>query len=489
MVTSNLAYKAEIAPGADSAINSNPLKWCSVSLSEVVSRGKRLEASVFDVEAVHAHSILTNGKYPAVNLIGDNGPVECAYYGGRLKRRYVSKDEMGAVGFLGSSEMLDCKPEPVKFMINDDKVKDIRIKKNTILISRSGTVGNVTYVGDTLSNFLVSEHAIRMECKEYAGYVYTFLKSKIGKQMICSTQYGAVVQEIEPEHLATVPIPDAPAELKRKIHNLIIRSFELRDESNKLIDQATTLLVEELQLPKVSAFDVNLYNKEASVDTFSVKLSNVAGRFDASYHVPIVDAIIKHLQKYAMEVTTVGDTRISKEVVLPGRFKRVYVDEGYGRVLIGGKQLHELDPSGKKYLSTTKHDRILDKLEVHENTTLITRSGTIGKVALVPRHWEHWVPSDHIIRVIPASKGIAGYLYIYLMSDYGSRLITRFTYGSVVDEIDDDHVRAIPVPLLKSCELQQQINDLALVANQKRFEAYQLEQEALRIMDAEVIYA
>ena len=239
----------------------------------------------------------------------------------------------------------------------------------------------------------------------------------------------------------------------------------------------------------MSAFDVNLYNKEASVDTFSVKLSNVAGRFDASYHVPIVDAIIKHLQKYAMEVTTVGDTRISKEVVLPGRFKRVYVDEGYGRVLIGGKQLHELDPSGKKYLSTTKHDRILDKLEVHENTTLITRSGTIGKVALVPRHWEHWVPSDHIIRVIPASKGIAGYLYIYLMSDYGSRLITRFTYGSVVDEIDDDHVRAIPVPLLKSCELQQQINDLALVANQKRFEAYQLEQEALRIMDAEVIYA
>lgn len=69
MVTSNLAYKAEIAPGADSAINSNPLKWCSVSLSEVVSRGKRLEASVFDVEAVHAHSILTNGKYPAVNLV------------------------------------------------------------------------------------------------------------------------------------------------------------------------------------------------------------------------------------------------------------------------------------------------------------------------------------------------------------------------------------------------------------------------------------
>ena len=59
----------------------------------------------------------------------------------------------------------------------------------------------------------------------------------------------------------------------------------------------------------------------------------------------------------------------------------------------------------------------------------------------------------------------------------------------MVDEIDDNHVRAIPVPILKNHDVQKQINDLALEANQKRYEAYQLEQEALRIMDAEVIYA
>ena len=149
----------------------------------------------------------------------------------------------------------------------------------------------------------------------------------------------------------------------------------------------------------------------------NVKLSDLAGRLDASYHVPIVDAIIEHLKRYAEEVTTVGDPRISREVILPGRFKRVYVNEGYGRVLIGGKQLSELDPSSKKYLSTAKHDKMLKKLEVHEGTTLITRSGTIGKIAIVPKHWEHYIPSDHIIRVIPANKDIAGYLNIFLASD------------------------------------------------------------------------
>lgn len=203
----------------------------------------------------------------------------------------------------------------------------------------------------------------------------------------------------------------------------------------------------------------------------------------------IVGAIIEHLKRYAEEVTTVGDPRISREVILPGRFKRVYVDEGYGRVLIGGKQLSELDPSSKKYLSTAKHDKMLKKLEVHEGTTLITRSGTIGKITIVPKHWEHYIPSDHIIRVIPANKDIAGYLNIFLASDYGKVLITRFTYGSVVDEIDDNHVRQIAIPLLKNHTVQKKINDLALEANEKRYQAYLLEQEALQIMDRDVIYA
>ena len=490
MVTSNLAFKEKNSIEPEVIVNESPVKWCAVALSDVVARGKRLEASVFDVEAKQAYMLLTHGKYPAVNLISKNGPVEKAYYGGRLKRHYVDETEPGAVGFLGSSEMLDCKPEPVKFMLNDVKTADVRVKQGVVLISRSGTIGNVTYVGNTLSKFFVSEHAIRIECKDFPGYVYAFLKTKIGKLIVCSTQYGAVIQEIEPEHLATVPIPDAPTMLKKKIHDLIVRSYELRDESNDLIDQATALLIDELKLPDIDAFDVGLYKKAASVDTFSVKLSNMSGRLDASYHVPIVDAIIEHLKRYAEEVTTVGDPRISREVILPGRFKRVYVDEGYGRVFIGGKQLYELDPTNKKYLSNVHHgDRISRQLELHENMTLITCSGTIGKVALVGKHWENWTANQHIIRILPASEDIAGYLNIFLASDYGKVLITRFTYGSVVDEIDDNHVRQIAIPLLKNHTIQKKINDLALEANEKRYQAYLLEQEALQIMDKDVIYA
>ena len=489
MVTSNLAFKEKNSIEPEVVVNESPVKWCAVALSDVVARGKRLEASVFDVEAKQAYMLLTHGKYPAVNLISKNGPVEKAHYGGRLKRHYVDETEPGAVGFLGSSEMLDCKPEPVKFMLNYVKTADVRVKQGVVLISRSGTIGNVTYVGNTLSKFFVSEHAIRIECKDFPGYVYAFLKTKIGKLIVCSTQYGAVIQEIEPEHLATVPIPDAPTMLKKKIHDLIVRSYELRDESNDLIDQATALLIGELKLPDIAAFDVGLYKKAASVDTFSVKLSNMSGRLDASYHVPIVDAIIEHLRQHAEEVTTVGDPRISREVILPGRFKRVYVDEGYGVPFFGGRSIGELDPSDKKYLSFSQHDKkIKDELTIHAGMILVTCSGTIGKIAMVPKHWDKWAMTHDIIRFVPVET-ISGYAFIWLQSEYAAKLINSFAYGSVVRHIEKEHINRLPIPLLKNHEVQKKINDLALEANEKRYQAYLLEQEALQIMDKDVIYA
>ena len=65
----------------------------------------------------------------------------------------------------------------------------------------------------------------------------------------------------------------------------------------------------------------------------------------------------------------------------------------------------------------------------------------------------------------------------------------RQTYGSVVDMIDNNSLASVESPLLKNKDVQVKINDLALEANKKRDEAYLLEQEALKIMDEEVIYA
>lgn len=461
------------------------LKYCSVKLSDAIARGNRIDASAFDVDAMRMRELVEKCQFGVRHL---GTLLDDVYYGARLKRHYVEPVRDDVIGLLGSSEMLDCYPQPVKFMVEDAANADFRVKNGTVLVSRSGTIGNVTFVSKTLEKYLVSEHSIRLECKEFPGYVYAYLRTAVGKALVKSNTFGAVVNQIEPEHMKQVLVPNAPIDIQEQVNELVMRSYALRDESNDLVDEATALMVDALSLPPIHELDCDLYRKDAGVDTFSVKLSDMSGRADASYHVPVVEAIIEHLQRHAGEMTTVGDTRISKEVILPGRFKRVYVEEGHGVTFIGGKQLWEIDPANKKFLSNVKHgDLISETLMLHEGMTLITCSGTIGKVAMVPKHWEGWAANQHIIRVAPANDGISGYLNVFLASDYGRELIRRYTYGSVIDEITDDHVRSIPVPLLADADAQREINDLMLQANAKRFEAYELEQEAIRIVNEDVL--
>lgn len=269
----------------------------------------------------------------------------------------------------------------------------------------------------------------------------------------------------------------------------IVQSFDLRDESNELIDEATNLLIKELKLPSISELKKSSAKSFANVNAFSVKLSNLAGRVDASYHLPIVDKIVEHLKKYAKEVTTIGDTRISSDVVLPGRFKRVYVNSEYGVKFIGGKEMKQLDPSSEKYISKKAHAKQLEgALGIKEYSILTPARGSLGEVVMPCKHFYNWAISDNMMQILSNSK-ICGYLYIFLNSEYGKILIQRFTYGGVVDAIEPWHIQQVQIPLLKNQDIQNKINDLALEANQKRYEAYMLEQEALKIMNEKVIYA
>lgn len=471
------------------------LNWSTVSLSEVVQRNKRLEASVFDIEGKHAREILKKCKYKLLPLYSqDNkGLFQFAHDAFRFSRKYVSKKY--GISFLGGSDILNINSKrSCKYLSLKTKGLDIlRVKPKTLLITSYGTLGNVMLTTDYWGDCTVSENMIQILCspdrENDIGYIYAFLKTKMGKLLITTNETGSTVSYMKPSDLKYVLVPNPPALIKTNIHKLIMDSFKLRDVSNELIDKAEKLLISELDLPPIEKIKPKYFEEKLDFRNYSVKLSQIDNRIDSSYHVPIVDAILKYLKRNAEEVTILGDNRISEKIILPGRFKRIYVEEGQGVVFFGGKQIYELDPSNKKYLSLTHHSkRIKEELILEENTILITCSGTIGKVNIVPKHWDGWTANQHIIRVIPANNSIAGYIYCWLSTDYGYELIKRFTYGSVVDEINDNHVSQVQIPLLKNKQTQRQINDLVLETNQKRYDAYLLEQKAIKMVSDLVIH-
>ena len=474
----------------DQETQSPDFKWTTVNLQEVFETSYRLEAKVYGTEGRQARQDLGRCKWGIVRL-GDK-LIEEVFYLGRFKRIYV--EEKNGVPFILPSQMTEVYPRATKFIspTTNIDIESTKVERGQVLLTRSGTIGVVSYVSKTLENQSLSDDVIRIKATEYPGYIYTYLKSKIGRLLVETNNYGAVVKHIEPEHLNAIPIPNPPDAFKREIHDLIEDSFKLRDESNELLDAAQILLKDALALPSIEILheQAKRFDATMGVLNYSMPSSKVLDRLDGSYYVPVVEVIEQHITKTAREIVKVGNSQISQSVILPGRFKRVYVEEDNGVVFFGGKQLYELDPSNKKYLSLNQHGaRIKGELTLSENITLITRSGTVGKVAIVPEHWKGWIPNEHIIRVVPRDDKIAGYLYAWLSSDYAYPLITRYTYGAVVDEINDGQVSEISVPLLRDENVQQEINDTVLEANRKRTEAYNLEQEALRVLDEKVISA
>ena len=254
---------------------STGLKWNAVGVREVFEQDYRLEASVYSNDGRQARRDLEQCKWDVVHL-GDEF-IEEAFYLGRFKRIYV--EEKDGVPFILPSQITEVYPKASKFISPTTNIdlKSTRVKKGQVLLTRSGTIGVVSYVSKTLENQSISDDVIRIETRPYPGYVYTYLKSKIGRLLIETNNYGAVIKHIEPQHLNHIPIPNPPPILKQTIHNLIEDSFKLRDESNELMDEAQALLKEALQLPDVEELQADQADQKAGVFHYSGDIVKCCG--------------------------------------------------------------------------------------------------------------------------------------------------------------------------------------------------------------------
>lgn len=463
--------------------DSKTLEWSSLSIREVLQDGFRLDASVYNAEGVRVRHLLSQSNWPSINLGGENGLATISYPG-RFKRIFLKHSDFP---IFRPSQITDLRPRADLYLSDKTptNLDALRVKYGQILMTRSGTIGKCTLVTSSYNNAIFSDDLLRIDFKNPidSGYTYAFLQSEIGRTLITTNNYGAVIQHVEPLHLDNIKIPNPDLSVKKEISELVYSSFEKRDEANRLIDQAEHILKKALNLPDMVSFE-----NVSSADIHSISVHKLQDRFEATYHRSEINSLIQHLKSQDATMSSVKDDDISQSLILPGRFKRVYVEEGQGIVFFGGKQIYELDPSNKKYLSRSLHStRISEQLTLKENMVLVTCSGTIGKVQIAPKHWDGWTANQHILRIVPANIDIAGYLYLWLQSEYGEALIKRFSYGAVVDELDDTQLGEVLVPILNDKNKVAHINQLVLDANKLRYEAYKNEQKAIEILYSSIL--
>ena len=160
MVKNNLAYSVGVDDDKSIEIAGAPVKYCTVALSDVIARGKRLEASVFDVEAKQARSVVEHGKYPVRMLGGDNG-FSSSYVCGRFKRIWVEQSDLP---IFQPSSITDVYPSPDGYLSHktNTNIDALRVHKGQVLMTCSGTIGKLSYVSNTLDGQIFSHDLLRM---------------------------------------------------------------------------------------------------------------------------------------------------------------------------------------------------------------------------------------------------------------------------------------------------------------------------------------
>ena len=97
--------------------------------------------------------------------------------------------------------------------------------------------------------------------------------------------------------------------------------------------------------------------------------------------------------------------------------------------------------------ASPKQLRDFDVVTVHEGDILLTRSGTIGRLAYVTDVMAGQIVSDDMIRVRIKSDKLRAYVIAFLLSANASDQMLRNEYGSIQQHLEPAHVKDLLVPV------------------------------------------
>jgi len=153
------------------------------------------------------------------------------------------------------------------------------------------------------------------------------------------------------------------------------------------------------------------------------------------------------------------------------RFSRSYVnDPVLGVPFLGSTDILDADLTYLPFLSKRQVAQC-PELVVKEGWTLITCSGTIGRMAYARSEMGGMAGSQHFMRIVPDTDEVRpGYLFSFLSSRFGVPLIVGGTYGAIIQHIEPEHISNLPVPLAPD-DVQKAAHELVTEAAELRTRA------------------
>ncbi len=343
------------------------------------------------------------------------------------------------------------------------------VKPRTVLLTMSGSAGNVAFAHDNWEYPINSNQDIaKISCSENINpyYLYSFLITDYGFNQIQRQLVGSVQQHIFLWQIEKLFVPDLEKSFQLLVEKVVKAVNTTLEKSRSLYGDAEDFLLSELGLK-----DWQPTEETVAVKSFAESFLS-SSRLDAEYYQPKFDQIINRLTE------KVKLTELNNLLVLNQRGKQPkYIEDLEKHELalpvINSKHVRE----GEVILTDNRYaypSEANNSLRIQSDDVLIngTGVGTIGRCA--PYLYESEALPDNHVTILRTNALDPVYLSIYLNSIIGKLQVEKHFKGSsgqielYPNEISQFLVWDAPKPI------QQEIRSKVELSHKKRERSSQL---------------
>jgi Type I restriction modification DNA specificity domain len=458
-----------------------------VMASWMESNGRRLDCNPYLSGGFEARVLLErlNAEKQPLKEVTQGG-MKGIFNGPRFSRHYVNDPKHG-VPFLGSTDILAADLSGLS-MISKKQVKahpELLIDEGWTLITCSGTIGRMVFSRADMKGMTGSQHFMRIiadRTKIPPGYLYAYLSSRFGVSLIASGTYGSIIQHLEPNHIADLPVPRLGDSIESEVHNLMVEAARLRTEYQTQVRSATHQLFASVGLKDITAAE---WHEMESTLGFTHILNSASSMRALNFN-PRFQNISQSLS--SVNHLKLGDICAGGELRSGVRFKRIDCEPQLGSKLIGQKEIFWFEPEGR-WISTNQAPT---DIFVQDETILIAAQGTLGenevfcRSELITGEWLDYVYSQHFIRVRSGNPDVSGaFLFAFFRSETAFRCLRSMSTGSKQQDIHRAILSNFPIPIPSQNE-RNEIEILVRQAFQSRHHASILERQATAIVESNI---
>jgi len=433
----------------------------------------RLDPLYYTSQFVELNKILNKGKYKLVKL------------GSLLKELYryptfyniefkktgiicIKTTNITKEGILKpfNSEEYDF----IDFAVNSRFPRTILEENDLVMTVRGATIGKIAIITNDFSGANINPNLIRISLKKEEinpYYFWIYFNSNIGKKLFIKQVANTAKQTITVPQIKDLLIPLPPISIQNRIIQFMdsiyskkkLKEFEARRLLDSLDDYVLdTLGIKIPELKDRMAFVVN-----------SNEIQN--NRIGAYYYQPKFEEIEKAITKGYFEVQELN--KFITRIYYGASVKNQYIEKGIPFLRIQNLKPRRIDLSNVVKLPETMKKE-LGNAFVREGDFLISRSGTVGVVSVVPKEADGYAFGSFMIKFCLNNKINADYISIWLNSKVAKMFTEREKIGAIQGNITIETIKNFKIPL-PPIDIQ---NKIAEEVKSRMHKAEQLQKEA-----------